>query len=173
MRFPPPRAPWFAVVPLPPDPLLDSSFWKAENVHIHLKKLQETAHLAKAMYVYLVMLCNNMFRDAFSYPANEFICNIQQAKRIGGYSNLLCKGSSESAGEVDNANLDPSVIKISQVIKEKSANSESNKSVGGEVRGSSISEQDTKISVKGSTRLIKKLMSGGLEKSARILLDAR
>ncbi|KAI3874219.1 hypothetical protein MKX03_014251 [Papaver bracteatum] len=82
MNSMPPRAPppWFAVVPLPPDPLLNSSFWKAENVRNHLKKLQETADLAKAI--------------------------------------------SESAGEVNNANLDPSVIKISQVIKEKSANSE-------------------------------------------------
>ncbi|KAI3857337.1 hypothetical protein MKX03_028997 [Papaver bracteatum] len=48
---PPPRAPpppWFPVVQ--PDPLLNSSFWKAENVHNYLKKLEDTIDLAKAMY---------------------------------------------------------------------------------------------------------------------------
>ncbi|KAI3961791.1 hypothetical protein MKW92_052405, partial [Papaver armeniacum] len=91
---PPPRAPpppWFPVVQ--PDPLLNSSFWKAENVHNHLKKLEDTIDLAKAMQKELEAI-------------------------------LLCKQSRESAGEIDNANPDSSVIKISQVIKEKSTNLE-------------------------------------------------
>ncbi|RZC91164.1 hypothetical protein C5167_027228 [Papaver somniferum] len=91
---PPPRAPpppWFPVVQ--PDPLLNSSFWKAENVHNHLKKLEETIDLAKAMQRELEAL-------------------------------LLCKGNSESAGEFDDANPDSSVLKISEVIKEKSTNLE-------------------------------------------------
>ncbi|KAI3975183.1 hypothetical protein MKX01_020584 [Papaver californicum] len=93
MPYPPPRAPspWFPVVP--PDPLLNSSFWKAENVQNHLKKLEDTIDLAKAMQKELEMI-------------------------------LLCKGSRESAGEMDNANLDSSVLKISQVIKEKETNLE-------------------------------------------------
>ncbi|RZC85033.1 hypothetical protein C5167_047818 [Papaver somniferum] len=37
---------------------------------------------------------------------------------------LLCKGRSESAGEIDDANLDSSIIKISEVIKEKATNLE-------------------------------------------------
>ncbi|KAI3912039.1 hypothetical protein MKW98_007566 [Papaver atlanticum] len=91
---PPPRAPpppWFPVVQ--PDPLLNSSFRKAENVHNHLKKFEDTIDLAKAMQKELEAI-------------------------------LLCKGNSESAGEFDNANPDSSVIKISQVIKDKSTNVE-------------------------------------------------
>ncbi|KAI3859828.1 hypothetical protein MKW92_048354, partial [Papaver armeniacum] len=50
VRFPParePPPPWFPVVQ--PDPLLNSSFWKAENLHNRLKKLKDMIDLAKAV----------------------------------------------------------------------------------------------------------------------------
>ncbi|KAI3844696.1 hypothetical protein MKX03_023334, partial [Papaver bracteatum] len=97
---PPPRAPpppCFPVVQ--PDPLLNSSFWKAENVHNHLKKLEDTIDLSKAIYIY------NWQKEL------EAI--------------LLCKQSRESAGEIDNPILVQKLtdLEVQELLTVQAANS--------------------------------------------------
>ena len=55
----PPPPPWFPI--LPSEPPNSTSFWENRNVSDRLRELQHTLNLAKAMYVVLVLHCENLF----------------------------------------------------------------------------------------------------------------